>query len=97
VTSLKAYRVEFIEPLTESPGTENERGEHQNAVVSCRLLVTVVKAVESQNVLNFLHQICRAPVLPIFRGADLDVCGKTNSERKAEKVHEFLDGSHLGG
>jgi hypothetical protein len=33
-TSLKAYRVEFIEPLTEYPGTENERGEHQNAVVS---------------------------------------------------------------
>jgi len=33
VTSLKAYRVEFVEPLTEYPGTENERGEHQNAVV----------------------------------------------------------------
>ena len=36
VTSLKAYRVEFIEPLTEYPGTDNGRGEHQNAVVSGR-------------------------------------------------------------
>jgi len=27
VTSLKAYRVEFIGPLTEYPGTENGRGE----------------------------------------------------------------------
>jgi hypothetical protein len=36
VTSLKAYRVEFIGPLTEYPGTENGRGEHQNAVVSGR-------------------------------------------------------------
>jgi hypothetical protein len=34
VTSLKAYRVEFIGPLTEYPGTDNGRGEHQNAVVS---------------------------------------------------------------
>jgi hypothetical protein len=34
VTSLKAYRVEFIGPLTEYPGTENGRGEHQNTVVS---------------------------------------------------------------
>ena len=25
VTSLKAYRVEFVEPLTEYPGTDNER------------------------------------------------------------------------
>jgi len=30
-TSLKAYRVEFIEPLTEYPGTENEKGELQKA------------------------------------------------------------------
>jgi hypothetical protein len=34
VTSLKAYRVEFIEPLTEYPGTENGRGEHQNVFMS---------------------------------------------------------------
>jgi hypothetical protein len=34
VTSLKAYRVEFVEPLTEYPGTDNGRGEHQNALVS---------------------------------------------------------------
>ena len=27
MTSLKAYRVEFIGPLTEYPGTENGRGE----------------------------------------------------------------------
>ena len=33
-TSLKAYRVEFIGPLTEYPGTDNGEGEHQNAVVS---------------------------------------------------------------
>ncbi len=33
VTSLKAYRVEFIAPLTEYPGTDNGRGEHQNALV----------------------------------------------------------------
>jgi hypothetical protein len=33
VTSLKAYRVEFIEPLTEYPGTKNGRREHQNTVV----------------------------------------------------------------
>ena len=33
MTSLKAYRVEFVEPLTEYPGTENGRGEHQNAVM----------------------------------------------------------------
>ena len=33
MTSLKAYRVEFIEPLTEYPGTDTGRGEHQNAVV----------------------------------------------------------------
>ena len=33
-TSLKAYRVEFIGPLTEYPETENGRGEHQNAIVS---------------------------------------------------------------
>jgi len=32
VTSLKAYRVEFIGPLTEYPGTDNGRGEHQNAI-----------------------------------------------------------------
>jgi hypothetical protein len=37
VTSLKAYRVEFVEPLTEYPGTENGRGEHQNAFVSSSL------------------------------------------------------------
>ena len=42
VTSLKAYRVEFIGPLTEYPGTDNGRGEHQNAFVSCSL-----SAVES--------------------------------------------------
>src|SRR4028119_438162 len=30
-TSLKAYRVEFVEPLTECPGTENGKGEHQKA------------------------------------------------------------------
>jgi hypothetical protein len=41
--------------LTEYPGTENGRGEHQNAVVSCRLLVAVVIAVESQDGFNFLH------------------------------------------
>ena len=34
MTSLKAYRVEFFGPLTEYPGTENGRGEHQNAFVS---------------------------------------------------------------
>ena len=34
VTSLKAYRVEFIGPLTEYAGTENGRGKHQNAIVS---------------------------------------------------------------
>jgi hypothetical protein len=33
VASLKAYRVEFVEPLTDYPGTDNGRGEHQNAVV----------------------------------------------------------------
>jgi hypothetical protein len=27
VTSLEAYRVEFVEPLTEYPGTENEKGD----------------------------------------------------------------------
>ena len=32
-TSLKAYRVKFIEPLTDYPATENERWEHQNALV----------------------------------------------------------------
>ena len=32
--SLKAYRVEFIGPLTEYPGTENGRGEHQK-VIQC--------------------------------------------------------------
>ena len=34
VTSLKAYRIEFVGPLTEYPGTENGRGGHQNALVS---------------------------------------------------------------
>jgi hypothetical protein len=33
-TSLKAYRVEFIEPLTEYPGTENEKGEIKNHPLS---------------------------------------------------------------
>jgi hypothetical protein len=32
-TSLKAYRVEFIGPLTEYAGTENGRGEHKNAPI----------------------------------------------------------------
>ncbi len=36
MTSLKAYRVEFIEPLMEYPGTENWRGEHQNTLVTGR-------------------------------------------------------------
>jgi hypothetical protein len=36
-TSLKAYRVEFIGPLTEYPGTDNGRGEHQNALVMCKI------------------------------------------------------------
>jgi len=31
VASLKAYRVEFVGPLTEYPGTENGKGEHQKA------------------------------------------------------------------
>jgi hypothetical protein len=31
VTSLKAYRVEFVAPLTEYPGTENEKGELKKA------------------------------------------------------------------
>jgi hypothetical protein len=30
VTSLKAYRVEFIEPLTEYPGTDNGKGNTKN-------------------------------------------------------------------
>jgi len=32
VTSLKAYRVEFVGPLTEYPGTENGRGKYQNVI-----------------------------------------------------------------
>jgi hypothetical protein len=31
--SLKAYRVEFIEPLTEYPATENGRGEAQKSPI----------------------------------------------------------------
>ncbi len=31
--NLKAYRVEFIGLLTEYPGTDNWKGEHQNALV----------------------------------------------------------------
>ena len=34
MTSLEAYRVEFIEPLTEYPGTDNEKGEHQDVFMS---------------------------------------------------------------
>jgi hypothetical protein len=45
VTSLKAYRVEFIEPLTEYAGTENRRGEYQKSpielVLFCLNLFTV--------------------------------------------------------
>jgi hypothetical protein len=40
VTSLKAYRVEFIGPLTEYPGTDNGRGEIKNHPLnsSCSVL-----------------------------------------------------------
>ena len=38
-TSLKAYRVEFIEPLTEYPATENERGEHQKLPIEFALVL----------------------------------------------------------
>ena len=37
-TSLKAYRVEFIEPLTEYPGTENRRGEIKKSPIEFVLL-----------------------------------------------------------
>jgi len=50
VTSLKAYRVEFIEPLTEYPGTDNKRGEHQNAIVSAiRSAVELVLSLRDWN------------------------------------------------
>jgi hypothetical protein len=35
VTSLKAYRVEFVEPLTEYAETENVRGEFQKKATEC--------------------------------------------------------------
>src|SRR4028119_1356367 len=45
-TSLKAYRVEFIEPLTEYPATENGRGENKKSpiefVLLCFKLLTIL-------------------------------------------------------
>jgi hypothetical protein len=37
--SLKAYRVEFIGPLTEYPGTENGRGEHKKSPIEFVLVL----------------------------------------------------------
>jgi hypothetical protein len=42
--SLKAYRVEFVEPLTEHPGTENEKGnikKYQHSPIDLRFSYTV--------------------------------------------------------
>jgi len=44
VTSLKAYRVEFIGPLTEYPGTENGRGKIKMFIE--RVSVVIGQALE---------------------------------------------------
>jgi hypothetical protein len=53
VTSLKAYRVEFVEPLTEYAGTENVRGETQKKLPS----------VPDKSKINFSKPAKKKPLL----------------------------------
>jgi len=52
VTSLKAYRVEFVGPLTEYPGTENGKGEHQK-----------VPSAPNKSKISFINHAKKKPLL----------------------------------
>jgi hypothetical protein len=53
VTSLKAYRVEFVGPLTEYAGTENVRGEFQKKLPSA----------PDKSKIKFINQAKKKPLL----------------------------------
>ena len=54
VTSLKAYRVEFIEPLTEYPGAENGRGGTSKCDRSATSVYSSVYSVYSSSTRLFI-------------------------------------------